>query len=91
MTDNQQKGYYFEVDFKYPQKLHNTHLDFPYCPKNILSEEELPNLPATLYDKNNSTTRYCGTGYDLVVQRCTYLDWVYQVPIIHVGNGAGLY
>ncbi len=32
-----------------------------------------------------------GTGYDVVVYRYTYLEWVYQVPITHVGNGAGLW
>ncbi len=39
-------------------------------------------------------TRYCsllGTRYDLVVHRYTYLDYVYQVPVTHAGNGTGLW
>ncbi len=32
-----------------------------------------------------------GIGYDLVVHRYTYLDWVYQVLVNHIGNGAGLW
>ncbi len=31
-----------------------------------------------------------GIGYDLVVHRYTYRDWVYKVPITYIGNGAGL-
>ncbi len=53
MTDNQQKGYYFEVDLEYPKELNDKHSDLPYCPENILNGEELPKLFATLYDKNN--------------------------------------
>ncbi len=28
-------------------------------------------------------------GYNPVVHKYTYLDWVYQVPITHLSNGAG--
>ncbi len=31
------------------------------------------------------------TWYDPIVHRYTYLDWVYQVPVNHIGNGAGLW
>ncbi len=31
------------------------------------------------------------TRYDLFFHGFTYLDWVYQVPITHIGNGAGFW
>ena len=29
-------GYYFEVDLKYPEELHNKHKDLPYAPDKVL-------------------------------------------------------
>ena len=30
--DEAKVGYYFEVDLKYPEELHNAHKDLPYAP-----------------------------------------------------------
>ena len=33
--ENSKKGYILEVDFKYPKKLHDLHIDLPFLPKRI--------------------------------------------------------
>ena len=34
-NENSSKGYFFEVDVKYPKKLHDSHSDLPFLPKRI--------------------------------------------------------
>ncbi len=48
MKEDQQKGYYFEVDLGYPKELRDKHSDYPYYPENIIDNEELPKLFTTL-------------------------------------------
>ncbi|VVC25398.1 Hypothetical protein CINCED_3A003709 [Cinara cedri] len=51
MKDDQENGYIFEEDLKYPKKLHNLHSDYPLAPENVFDNKELPKLTTTLYNK----------------------------------------
>ena len=39
--DKRDYGYYFEVDLKYPRKLHNKHKDLPYRAQKEIPNQEL--------------------------------------------------
>ncbi|VVC41595.1 DNA polymerase, palm domain [Cinara cedri] len=58
MKDDQKKGYIFEVDFKYPEELHDLHSDYPLAPENVFDNKELPKLTTTLYDKKKYILHY---------------------------------
>ena len=46
-----------EVDLEYPNKLHNVHNDFPYCPQNV-KINKVSKLTNTLYDKEKYVIHY---------------------------------
>lgn len=65
MTDDAAKGYMFEVDLHYPDKLHDLHNDYPFCAENMpvpkpfgerASKQE--KLLLTLFDKKNYVIHY---------------------------------
>ncbi len=47
-------------------------------------------LPAPPPPLRTRSSLLPGDGYDSVVHSYTYRDWMYQVPVTHVGNGAEL-
>jgi hypothetical protein len=52
LDENDETGYIFEVDLKYPNKLHDAHSDLPFCCVH-LTEPDGPRLAVNLYDKKN--------------------------------------
>ncbi|XP_066596260.1 uncharacterized protein [Prorops nasuta] len=50
---NSTLGYILEVDLNYPQSIHNSHIDLPFCPSHDLSpvNRKHKKLLTTLYDK----------------------------------------
>lgn len=54
-----EKGCILEVDLKYPNKLHNEHNDFPFCPQNVkINKQKVSKLTNTLYDKEKYVIHY---------------------------------
>jgi hypothetical protein len=52
ISDTADTGFILEVDLEYPQNLHNSHNDFPFCPENIVPPEgKFPKLIPNLCDK----------------------------------------
>ena len=49
-NENDKKGYIFEVDIKYPKKLHNLHSDLPFLPERM-EINKCKNLVCNLYNK----------------------------------------
>ena len=49
-NENHKKGYIFEVDVKYPKKLHELHSDLPFLPKRM-EINKCKKLVYNLYDK----------------------------------------
>ena len=41
LDDNAEKGYFFEVELKYPTQLHEKHNDYPFGPQNIKIDESM--------------------------------------------------
>jgi hypothetical protein len=52
LDENDETGYIFEVDLKYPNKLHDAHSDLPFCCVHSTEPDE-PRLAVNLYDKKN--------------------------------------
>ena len=50
--DDRDKGYIFEVDVKYPKRLHNLHCNSPFLPERM-KINKFNKLICNLYDKNN--------------------------------------
>ena len=50
--DDSDKGYIFEVDVKYPNRLHNLHCDLPFLLEKM-KINKCNKLVCNLYDKNN--------------------------------------
>ena len=48
--ENNDKGYIFEVDVKYPKRLHNLHSDLPFLSERI-EVNECKNLVCNLFNK----------------------------------------
>ncbi|XP_055316114.1 uncharacterized protein LOC129575903 [Sitodiplosis mosellana] len=61
MSDDSEVGYIFEVDLQYPQHLHDSHKDYPFCaesrsaPNTAKAEKK---LMLTLFDKKNYIIHY---------------------------------
>ena len=50
--ENSNKGYFLEVDVKYPKELHNLHSDLSFLPER-LETEKCNKLVCNVYDKKN--------------------------------------
>lgn len=58
-------GYVYEVDLDYPQNLHDTHNDLPFCPENrVIGNTRQKKLIADLSNKRNYIIHY------KVLQQC---------------------
>ena len=51
-NENDKKGYIFEVDIKYPKKLHDLHSDLPFLPERM-EINKCKKLVCNLYNKKN--------------------------------------
>ena len=49
-NEESDKGYFLEVDFQYPKKLHELHNDLPFLP-DTMKIEKVKKLQANLHDK----------------------------------------
>lgn len=60
IADDATTGYIFEVDLGYPQHLHDTHNDYPFCAENMYvpGTTNIKKLLLTLYDKKNYIIHY---------------------------------
>ena len=59
VPDDGERGYFFEVDLKYPVHIHDRHRDLPFCPENRKAPNgKHPKLLATLYDKERYVIHY---------------------------------
>ena len=50
--ENNDKGYFLEVDVKYPRKLHDFHSDLPFLPKRM-KIDKCKKLVCNLHNKKN--------------------------------------
>ncbi|KAJ8915327.1 hypothetical protein NQ315_008211 [Exocentrus adspersus] len=59
VEDNSPKGYVLEVDLEYPQNLHDTHDQLPFCPEQFTPpNSKLPKLIPNLHDKTKYIIHY---------------------------------
>lgn len=69
LPDDSEDGFLFEVDLHYPESLHSSHNDIPFCPEkrklpkqavDILNGKasKIPKLLLTLHDKKNYVIHY---------------------------------
>lgn len=74
MADDSSVGYYFEVDLKYPQNLHNLHNDYPFCAENALP----PHTNCMNLENENSQRCHC-----TVVNKLLLTLWDKKKYVIH--------
>jgi hypothetical protein len=59
LPDDGEKGYFFLVDVKYPEHLHDKHNDLPFLPEKMAPPgAKQEKLLTTLYDKKNYLVHY---------------------------------
>lgn len=60
LSQESQIGYVFEVDLEYPQQLHDSHSDYPFCPENgiVPGTRKDRKLLLTLFDKTKYVIHY---------------------------------
>ncbi|XP_066157591.1 uncharacterized protein [Euwallacea fornicatus] len=59
IPDDSPVGYILQVDLQYPNKLHDTHKDFPFAPEHLKPpQSKLPKLMTTLFHKQNYIVHY---------------------------------
>ena len=61
IPDNSSVGFILEVDFEYPEQLHDSHKDLPLCPEHFIapnSKCKISKLMTTLLPKNNYIVHY---------------------------------
>ncbi len=63
--NEEEEGYYFEVDLRYPSDLHNKHKDLPFaCEKETPKKEWLSDYHKSFNIKGKSTEKLLTTFYD---------------------------
>lgn len=60
ISDDSPIGYIFEVDLEYPEHLHDSHKDYPFCAENcnVPNTKSEKKLLLTLFDKKNYVIHY---------------------------------
>lgn len=60
LKDDAETGYIFEVDLDYPEYLHDTHNEYPFCAENmhVPGKTNVKKLLLTLYNNKNYIIHY---------------------------------
>nr|CAH7717033.1 unnamed protein product [Callosobruchus chinensis] len=59
IADDSSEGYILQVDLEYPDSLHESHKDFPFCAEHYIPpKSKLPKLAGTLHQKNDYILHY---------------------------------